>query len=55
MADTAGAIQRGDNPTNEIAREPARPRPGWVYGLVIAALGESDEPLRPQEVIQRAE
>ncbi len=55
MAEAAGAIQRGDNPTKQIAREPGRPRPGWVYEVVVAVLGESDQPLRPQEVILRAE
>jgi hypothetical protein len=56
LAKAAGAIQqRGDNPMNPVAREAAWLRPGWVYEVVVAVLKESDQPLRPQDVIKRAE
>jgi len=55
LVKTAEAVAR-DRADPQLAPLPAaKPRPGWVYGLVIAVLEAADQPLRPVEVIHRAQ
>jgi hypothetical protein len=56
MAKAAAMIARDRGLREPVARHSSRqPRPGWVLELVLAVLASSSQPLRPQEVIQRAE
>jgi hypothetical protein len=38
-----------------LVRSQPRPRPGWVYETVVAALAAAGGPLRRQDVIRHAE
>jgi len=55
MAKIASAIQSGTGSPQHVAQEVAPLRPGWIYEIVVAVLSAANQPLRPQEVIHRAE
>ena len=55
LAKFAATIQRGNGSRQPFARERAQPRPGWVREVVVAVLADAEAPLRPHEVIRRAE
>ena len=58
MTKAAAAIQCGYGRQEPSVRQPPptrSSRPGWVLKLVVAVLADADQPLRPQDVIHRAE
>jgi hypothetical protein len=55
MTKVVAAIQRTDTARQPVTYEPSHLRPGWVYEVVVAVLVAAEQPLRPQDVIRRAE
>lgn len=56
MTEAAGMIARDRGRREPAARRSSsQPRPGWVLELILAVLASSNQALRPQEVIRRAE
>jgi len=53
MTKAAAVVRRVGESRPPAAHARASPRPGWVYEVVVAVLADADQPLRPQEVIQR--
>jgi hypothetical protein len=55
MTKAAAMISRGLQHEAEPQSSCLLQRPGWVVELVVAVLASSDQPLRPQDVVQQAE
>lgn len=56
MANAAALITREGGARTRLARNASlQPRPGWVLELVVAVLTSSNQPLRPQDILRRAE
>jgi hypothetical protein len=57
MTKAAASIARDRDLRESVAPQssPPQPRPGWVLELILAVLASSSQPLRPREIIRRAE
>jgi len=55
LAEVAAAVMFEHTDQRPTSPPSPPPRPGWVFELVVAVLTSTDESLRPQDIIRRAE